>query len=53
MIKRAYGYIVQERNWDEKRLLTEIIKNPGTEKQRNIVIEEEFLWNDSIKYKPN
>jgi LacI family transcriptional regulator len=29
-------------------LLIEIIRNPGTSMQRNIIIEEEFLWNNSI-----
>ena len=29
-------------------LLLELISNPDSEKPRNIVIEETFLWNDSI-----
>lgn len=29
-------------------LLIELIKNPGTEKSRNVIIEEGILWNDSM-----
>jgi LacI family transcriptional regulator len=29
-------------------LLLELIKNPGLETERNIVIKEEFIWNNSI-----
>ena len=29
-------------------LLIEMIENPGIKRKKNIVIEEEFLWNDSI-----
>ena len=30
------------------KLLIEIINNPSTEMQRNIIIDEEFIWNNSI-----
>ena len=30
------------------RLLVEIINNPGIEIEKNIVIDEEFIWNNSI-----
>ena len=30
-------------------LLIEMIKNPGIKRKKNIIIKEEFIWNDSIK----